>query len=264
MTTNTATARLAADEEQGHSILLQIEVRDLEVLDELLRRPTVESRNLYALNALRVGVLALRTAGGQLDAGAIREAGARLLSEMKEILSAKSAEITSGLGNSLTSYLDPSTGLLAQRLETLLKRDGELDRMLSQHLAPSGSTLATALACHIGEQSPIFKMLSPMEANGLRTQLAQTLQRALEEQRKVVLREFSLDDKASALSRLVSEIQESQTGFTAEVGAQVKSVIQEFSLDRADSALSRLVQRVESAQKVISEQFSTDVTRRLD
>jgi hypothetical protein len=72
------------------------------------------------------------------------------------------------------------------------------------------------------------------------------------------LREFSLDHKDSALSRLVTEISEHQQALGTDLKGQVELVVKEFSLDQPNSALSRLVQKVETAQKSIADQFSTD------
>ena len=244
--------------EVGRTIELALRVEDPEVVSELQKRAEPGERNAFALTALRIGVLALRTAGGQLDAGAVREAGAKLLGDLKAILSEKAAEMSGELGRSLQAYFDPRTGSLPQRLDALVRKDGDLERILAENVGPHGSVLAEALARSIGAQSPIFRMLSPDDANGLRAQLAGTLEKALEEQRAAVVRQFSLDDKSSALSRLVAQVREMQGGLQADVREQVDKVVKEFSLDKEDSALSRLVGEVEAAQKAIADQFSMD------
>jgi G:T-mismatch repair DNA endonuclease (very short patch repair protein) len=137
---------------------------------------------------------------------------------VRELLSARAAEVTERVAATLTQYLDPQSGVLPQRLQALLRQDGELERLLRAHVGGDDSLLARSLAAHLGEGSPIFKLLSPHDANGLRAQLTRTIEDALAEQRKVILREFSLDQKDSALSRLARE----------------------FSLDDDASALARL------------------------
>jgi hypothetical protein len=109
----------------------------------------------------------------------------------------------------------------------------------------------------IGMATPPLSMQT-LEVNGLRMQVAATLQQALAEQREQVLREFSLDRKDSALSRLVDEIKARQGELGADVKGRIEAVVKEFSLDQDDSALSRLVKRVELAQKTIADQFSSD------
>ena len=81
-----------------------------------------------------------------------------------------------------------------------------------------------------------MKLLSPTEANGLLAQVASTVQEALSEQRLVILREFSLDEKDSALSRLVGE----------------------FSLDDDHSAMNRLSKILTSATDRIGRNLTLD------
>jgi hypothetical protein len=237
---------------------LRLEVRDPEVIEDLLDQPEGPARQAFGLHALRIGVLALRAASGVVDAAAVREAGEKLVRDLRELLAERGAEMASRLGGALSQYLDPSSGALAQRLESLLRSGGELERVLKAHVEGDDSILARALARQVGENSPIFRMLSPTDATGLRAQLASTIEKALAEQRQLVLREFSLDQKDSALSRLVTEVRESQSAMREDLRGQVETVVGEFSLDKPDSALSRLVSRVEATQRSVSDQFSLD------
>lgn len=261
-----STAMVMADVEPKHARddgspageHLHLYVEDPEVVIELHRHVEGADRDRYALAALRLGVLSLRLANGHVDAGLVRDAGQELLSDLREILTARAGELTSELGSALARYFDPKSGAFPQRLDTLLKDGGELERFLRSHLGADESTLARTLSAHLGQGSPIFKLLSPAEAGSLKAQVGETLAAALAEQRKLVLREFSLDAKDSALSRLVAEIGSSQGQLKADVKGQVDAVVREFSLDQPNSALSRLVTKVEAAQKAIAEQFSAD------
>ena len=202
-------------------LVVTLEITDPEVAADL-RRFEGDARERRALAALRLGVMALRSASGQIDTASIREAGDALVSQVRELLSARATEMTERLASTLGQYLDPKSGVLQQRLEALVQKDGELDRMLRAHVGADDSQLARSLAVHVGEGSPVFKMLAPDAASGLRAQLAKTIEGSLAEQRKHILREFSLDHEGSALKRLLAE----------------------FSLDRDDSALARLKREV--------------------
>lgn len=217
-------------------MVLTLEVRDLEVLAELRRYAEGEERQRHALAALRVGFLALKSVVGQIDAAAIRDAGQDLLAEVREILSARATETTERIASSLTQYLDPQSGLLPQRLQSLVREDGELERLLRAHVGADDSLLARSLATHLGEGSPIFKLLSPTDANGLRAQLGKTLEVALADQNRHILREFSLDHKGSALGRLFAE----------------------FSLDDDKSALSRLSKMLTATSEQIGKNLTLD------
>jgi hypothetical protein len=227
------------------SLDLALEVSDAEVLAELRRFPEGPERDRHALAALRVGVLALRVASGQLDASSIREAGQAIVAEVRELLSTRAAELHERVGATLTHYLDAQRGALPQRLDALLRTDGELERLLRAHVGGDDSLLARSLAKHIGESSPLFKLLSPTDANGLRAQLASTVEAALADQRKEFLREFSLDHKDSALSRLVSQFSLDDEGsamnrLSRMVSAATEQIGKNLTLDDDGSALSRL------------------------
>jgi hypothetical protein len=239
-------------------LVLQLKITDPEISAALRAHAEGESRNQYALGALRLGVLALRTASGQIDTGEIRHAGQKLMSDMASLLNERSGELTGEIASALKQYFDPQTGLLPQRIQSLIQNDGDLEKLLRSHLAPQDSMIARSLAAHLGEGSPIFKMLSPTDANGLQAQVAGALEQALSEQRGQILREFSLDNPDSALSRLVEQLTTNNGQLQSELQGQVVGLVKEFSLDQADSALSRLVSRVEAAQGAIADQFSTD------
>jgi G:T-mismatch repair DNA endonuclease (very short patch repair protein) len=218
-------------------LVLTLEVTDPDVVLELRRREDDDDeRDRYALAALRVGVLALRAAGGQIDAAAVREAGVALIGDVRELLSTRASEMTERLSSTLTQYLDPQSGVLPQRLQSLVRKDGELENLLRAHVGADDSILARSLTTHLGEGSPIFRLLSPTDANGLRAQLGKTIEDALLDQRKHILREFSLDQKDSALSRLVAE----------------------FSLDDDTSALSRLSKMLTATSEQIGRNLTLD------
>ena len=237
---------------------ITLEVVDLDVITELEKHEEGHSREKYALSALRLGVLALRQAAGELDATTVRDAAQELLAGLGQLLAQRGTEITTDISGALRQYFDPSTGALPQRIEALLRNDGELDRALRAHLAPENSTIAQALSAHLGEGSAIFKLLSPTDAGGVKAQVAGVLEGILQEQQDQILREFSLDNKESALSRLVSELESSNGELRTDLQNKVDTLAGEFSLDKPDSALSRLVGRVETAHKAISSEFSAD------
>ncbi|HLU66607.1 MAG TPA: hypothetical protein VKZ63_10045, partial [Kofleriaceae bacterium] len=235
--------RRGAPRAPAGEMVLTLRVSDPDVLAELSRRRAGVERERYAAAALRVGVLALRTAGGSLDADAVREAGGKLLAELRETLAQRATELTGEMARALTSYFDPQSGLVSQKLDRLVQEGGELERLLRAHVGDEG-LLARTLTAHLGEGSPLFRMLSPDQADGLRAQIEETLASALRAQSDEVLRQFSLDHKDSALSRLIAELRDSQGQLTRELRGQVDGVVRELSLDHEGSALSRLVKNL--------------------
>lgn len=237
---------------------LTLTVSDPEVISELFAREDGDERDRFALSALRIGVLSLRQASGFVDAMMIREEGAQLLDSVRATLTEHATNCVGSIATSLKLYFDPESGQLEQRLGRLVKKDGEIDELLNRHLGGNTSTVAQTLAKHVGEQSPIFKMLSPDQANGLIATLGKALESALGTQREQILKHFTLDDENSALSRLVAQVTGANGKLRKDLAEDVAQVRNEFSLDNEEGALSRLVKRVESAQNEISQQFSQD------
>jgi len=240
------------------SLRISLLVSDPEVLNELERRDDGAAREAFATQALRLGVLALRQASGSLDADVIRREGDQLLSSVGAVLHERTSELSSALAKTMQQYLDPTSGALPQRIEQLTKPNGDLERILGEHLAGDQSVIAQTLAAHVGETSPLFKLLSPTQSDGLLAAMTMTFKRALDGQRDEVLNQFSLDRKESALSRLLAEVTTSNGKLRSELAEDVGKVAHEFSLDNEDGALSRLVARVERAQETIAEEFSLD------
>src|SRR5438552_3260661 len=120
------------------SLKLHVEVVDREVIAELVKYEDGLDRDTFALGALRLGVLAIRQAKGELDAQTVRQEGERLIAAVRAVLHEHSAKVTGEVAASLKGYFDPASGLLPQRLESLVKRDGDLDALLGRHLAGDG------------------------------------------------------------------------------------------------------------------------------
>src|SRR5690606_6317570 len=124
-----------------------------------------------------------KQARGQLDGETLRREGAELLSQVQFALSAHQTELRSTLASSLKEYFDPQSGRFHERVDRLLKKDGELESLLSRKLTGDDSELRRTLSEHVGRDSSLFKLLSPNESEGLFTSLKSTLEEELENQR---------------------------------------------------------------------------------
>ena len=210
------------------------------------------------MSALKIGALAVRQAQGCLDAELIRSEGERFIAELGKTLNDHEAGVTEKVAASLKEYFDPTSGRFVERVERLIKKDGDLERLLQSQIGPRDSLLTHTLATHLGERSPLVTMLDPASSNGFLSSLIGEIEKTVDSQRELILREFSLDNKNGALSRLVSELTERHGRLGEALEKRIDEVTAEFSLDRKDSALSRLVDRVERAQRQISSELSMD------
>jgi len=188
----------------------------------------------------------------------VRAEGDRLLENLGQALADHQHTVAQQVGTCLKEYFDPQSGRFTERVERLVREDGELEQLLRRQIGAEDSALARTLASHVGEHSPLLQLLDPGASEGTLSLLAGTVEKTLGEQREQILREFSLDNREGALSRLVSELAEQHGEVGEALEKRIGEVMGEFSLDREDSALSRLVGRVEKAQQQISSEFSLD------
>ena len=237
---------------------LRLTVSEPDVYSDLAKRKEPE-RSDFALAAMRIGVMAIRQAQGQVDAGQIRDAGERVIADMVAALEEHRRDVSAQVSGCIKEYFDPQGGLFTQRVRGLVghgQEAGELERIIRSHVDGDGSVLARTLAAHLGESSPLMGFLNPGSHDSLVAQLARATEATLREQRERILSEFSLDNQGGALSRLVAELQRSHGDVGRGLEERIGTVMGEFSLDRQDSALSRLVSQVESANRQLSNEFS--------
>ena len=241
-----------------YSVTLELLVRDAETVAELCRHSEGPSRDSFALDALRIGVLALRQARGQLDVDLIQRETQRMLGTLASHLDEHSRTVQHHVATSLKDYFDPESGRFNERVKRLVEKDGDLERVLRSQIGSQDSELCKTLLAHFGEASPLMKLLSPTESQGLLAALRDTVGVQLTQQRETVLKEFSLDNRQGALARLVDELTQKHGQLTDKLQEKINIVVKEFSLDEENSALSRLVRNVDRAQRTISSEFSLD------
>ncbi len=248
----------AAETGTAPSAYLQLTVRDPEVLAELALHHGQGAQEQFALDALRIGVLALRQARGQVDQDVVRREGERLLEGLQGRLSAHATLVSDRLSHTLKEYFDPQDGRFQERVDRLVQRDGELEQVLRRQIGNEDSELCKTLTSHFGEESQLMQLLDPARSHGLLAALKATLDEQLLQQREHLLGQFSLDNREGALARFITELDEHRGKLSTNLDDKIGELVREFSLDEEDSALSRLVRNVERAQRTITSEFSLD------
>jgi hypothetical protein len=241
-----------------YPVQLELTVTDPEVVPRLRARREGRQRDDYALGALRLGVLALCQASGQIDANALKHEGERLLGDVQLALSEHRAHLDRTLVGTLKDYFDPESGRFSERVQRLLKKDGELETLLSRKVTAADSEMCRALAGLVGKESPLFRLLSPGESNEFLKALHVAVSKELEGQRTQVLREFSLDNKEGALSRLVGELTDKNGQLRKDLQDKIDALVKQFSFDDEQSALSRMSQTVATTNAAISKHLTLD------
>ncbi len=136
-------------------IYLHLSVIDLETIAALSEASEGRDRQELALTALRIGILSLKAARGTVDGAAIRQEGDRFLGTFEERLCKHRELMDEALGGTLRSYFDPASGAFTERVQRLLRHDGELAmvsaprsmRRAERSTSCSPSTWATRARC---------------------------------------------------------------------------------------------------------------------
>ncbi|MBX3443320.1 MAG: hypothetical protein KF774_13020 [Planctomyces sp.] len=250
--------RTSVNGELDNAIRLELNVTDRETVHELLKHEIDADREQFALAALRIGVLAVRQASGVVDAQSVQQECERFLDGIQDTLREHEKSVSQGVGTLLGRFFDPQSGEFQRRLDRLICKDGELETLLATHLHGEGSALSRMLERHVGDQSPLLQMLSPDQKRGLLAALTGSIGEVVQKQSEAILRQFSLDDRQSALSRCIAELTQKNGDLRTALTQDLEAVRKEFSLDNEDGALHRLVGQVDRANRTILLEFSAD------
>lgn len=248
----------SADGDLPHQLLLELLIDDREVIRALLEHSEGDERNQYAAEALKIGVLALRHVGGQLNADAFRREGDQFMKGLQATLDQHKRGIYDQIEVKLKEYFDPKDGRFSDRVQRLVAQDGELSQLLKSFIDGENSLFARTLVSHVGRDSALMKLLDPQQSDGLLTSLRKTVDEQLGQQRDQLLNQFSLDNKEGALSRLITQLTANHGDLSKDIQQKIDVIIKEFSLNEENSALSRLVSNVTQAQRTITNEFSLD------
>lgn len=237
---------------------LHLMVDDPAIVAQLCAACEGRPRHDLAVAALRIGLLALEQARGRIDTDTVAAEGRRLLERLGDMLETHSRDTHARLTSALREYFDPQSGRFEERVQRLVRRDGELEEVLKRHVGGPESEIARTLAALVGRDSELVRRLDPAAADGVLCVLKETLEDQLRIQRERVLAEFSLDNSQGALTRMLGELDARHGALEGRIKERIAEVVREFSLDDDGSALSRLVCSVERAQKTITAEFSLD------
>ena len=256
--TPAARTRPLLDVIQPDCLELTLRVEDRELVDELCAHADGRQRQQFALSALRIGMLALRQARGRIDVDLIQRETQGMLATLEGQLTEHARKVHDDLAGAMRDYFDPESGRFNERVKRLIEKDGELERVLRSQVGSADSELCKTLVSHVGEHSPLMRLLRPEESQGLLAALRETMAQQLTQQRDRVLSEFSLNNKEGALSRLVSELSTNQGQLSDKLQTKIDGVIQQFSLADETSFFSRLQRTLENTSRAIHTNLTLD------
>ena len=187
---------------------LELDVTDLTVVGYLVRFDPAE-RNAKALEALKVGVIAIQSASPSLDTRIVEEKFQKIEVSIGESLKTFRVE--------LEAYFKVDSGTVPRKIDSLFGKDGEVTRLLNQYFGPDNGRVRQVIERQIGPSSAFAKSLDPESKSSVISVLEKKIGKALEQATNDIVKQLSLDEEGSALARLTKEIRESQADFMADL-----------------------------------------------
>ena len=184
--------------------------------------------------------MAVRQASGEIDRETLRQEAELLTGNFATLLAEHRVDLLGRVEGTFKEYLDPADGRFQERAERLVGKDGELERLIKEQIVGEHSQLAVMLAEKLGAQSEIMRRLDPEGSEGVVRALSVATEAALDEQKRKLLAEFSLDNEQSALNRLAKAMATSNGELGEQVEVQVGQLLAQLSLDNDGSAMTRM------------------------
>lgn len=157
-----------------------------------------EIRREKAIEALKVGVIAIRSASPTLDTTVVQEKFTDLEDKMKLFLS----QFMEDVEGQLTGYFKEHDGVVPKSINGVFGDDGKLGRTFHQYFDPSQGRLGLLMQQQIGPTSVFGRALDPKNKDGILVQIETRVKQLVEAKLAEVLGQFSLDNETSAMCRL--------------------------------------------------------------
>jgi len=154
-----------------------------------------------AVEAMRVGVIALESASPTLDTRVVQQA----FTAMQGGLGVQVESFREDLGKLLRLHFgdgEGHEGTVPKRLGSLFNEGGELDRTFSSYFCPKNGTITQILTGHIGPGSAFANKLDPERPDGVVKTIETKVRGLVELKMNEVLAEFDLNEDESAIRKL--------------------------------------------------------------
>lgn len=196
---------VSGDGRKDHSVIsLNLEVRE-PLLVAYLDSFDEPERSARAIEALKVGVIALQTACPTLDTQVVKD---------------QFAEMQEDFGHALARYFAEKDGIVPKSLSDAFGDKGALSQFFQRYFDPETGRLVRVMEGQIGPSSRFAKLLDPKNKDGVIATIEEKVKQLVEAKLNQVLTEFSLDEDGSAMSRLKTIIDSAFSGLREALGVK--------------------------------------------
>ncbi|HSP14484.1 MAG TPA: hypothetical protein VLV78_07015 [Thermoanaerobaculia bacterium] len=206
-------------------------------------------REQLAFDAWSVGQRAVANAYRQAEEARLADIGQALRDDLERECRSFVARQEETLVQVLTRYFDPKDGKVVARLDSFLRDGGELTTAMEKYLSPERGLLAQTLAREVGLTSPIFKMLSPTESQGVVQVMQNRIEEALGAHHADFLRALDPLCEDGAVARFLKSLRDQLRAADADREQQLATAVKALDANDENSLLSRLIRETELARQ---------------
>jgi hypothetical protein len=184
-----------------NSLHLELEIED-PIIIEYLNDFDGILREDKAIEALRVGVVAIQSASPALDTKIVEEKFRELDDSVKKCLD----DFSNDLSGNLEEHFQPGSGSVPRSIDSFFGDNGSLSRLLEDYFGQESGKVSQILEKQLGPSSQFAKSLDPNDKESVISRIEDAVKLHLQEKVNEIVNEFSLDDDGTALSRLRTSI----------------------------------------------------------
>lgn len=184
----------------GSSLELRLVINDRNALSYLAQFDDEDVQCDKALEALKVGVIAIQSASPTLDTQVVQAKFAEVESRLKDQMGDFQKRVT----EDLRRYFAENDGILPRSIDGAFGERGAVTRTLQAFFDPTEGKLCRLMQTQIGPQSVFGKAIDPQNKQGVIALIEARVQELVEAKLDEVLQQFSLDEDGSAMCRLKS------------------------------------------------------------
>lgn len=173
-----------------------------------------------AIEAIKVGVIAIQSASPTLDTKVVNERFLELEHRLKNFMDGFQKDV----GTNLETYFGATKGQVPNSLEKLFGENGQISTVLATYFNSRDGKVARLIQDYVGPRSEFAKMIDPANKESVLSKLETIVKTYLEEEIRKLTKQFSLDDVNSGMSRIkaalsteISRIEESNQKFFVEL-----------------------------------------------
>lgn len=198
---------------------IELTIRDADVIKYLAQYESPE-REEKALEALKVGVIAILSASPSLDTKVVEERFRLVEKKLEDY----TEEFNKSLKEELRKYFEKEKGDVPSTLNSFLGNKGTLSDLLGQYLHPDNGKISLLLQRELGPDSAFTKSLDPTSKESVISKIEEKVGQKLSATVGDLIGQFSLDKQDSGMSKVkklfedkVAEIKTANESFFSEL-----------------------------------------------